>query len=112
MAYRWYYYDKKWTTPRKLVSNLTSSYKILFNKYYIDEIYFRLIVDPILLISRKGLWKFFNMKVIDGIVNGLADLTIFFGEKVRKIQTGFAQTYAVIMLAGAIILITILFLSI
>lgn len=112
IAYKWYFYDKKWSTPRKLVANFSSGYKILFNKYFIDEIYFRLIVDPIILIARKGLWKFFDEKVIDGFVNGLANLTVYFGEKVRKIQTGYAQTYAVIMLAGALVLITILFLSI
>lgn len=112
IAYKWYFYDKKWSTPRKLVTNFSSGYKLLFNKYFVDEIYFRLIVDPIILIARKGLWKFFDEKVIDGFVNGLANLTVYFGEKVRKIQTGYAQTYAVIMLAGALVLITILFLSI
>jgi NADH-quinone oxidoreductase subunit L len=111
VAYKWYYHDKKWSTPRKMVSNFTIGYKVLFNKYFIDEIYFRLIVDPIILISRNGLWKFFDVKVIDGIVHGLSNLTIYLGEKVRRMQTGFAQTYAVIMLAGAIVLITILFFS-
>jgi NADH-quinone oxidoreductase subunit L len=111
-AYRWYYYDKKWETPRKLVSNFKMAFNVLFNKYYVDEIYFRLIVDPLLLISRTGLWKFIDVQIIDGIVNGLAKVTLFAGERIRKMQTGFAQTYAVIMLAGAIVLITILFLSI
>ena len=112
IAYKWYYYDKKWSTPRKLVKNANSAYKLLFNKYYIDEIYFRLIVDPILLISRTGLWQFIDVKVIDGFVNGLAKTTTYFGEKIRKMQTGFAQTYAVIMIAGAIVILTILLLII
>lgn len=111
LAYKWYYYDKNWTSPRRLVKSFKFGYKTLFQKYYIDEIYFRLIVDPILLISRQGLWKFFDINVIDGLANGLAKATVYFGEKVRKIQTGYAQTYAVIMLVGAIILISIIFLS-
>lgn len=109
LAYKWYYYDEKWSVPRKLVNNAKSVYKLLFRKYYLDEIYFSTIVDPLITSSRTGLWKFFDVKIIDGIVNGLAKLTLFVGNYVRKIQTGFAQTYAIAMLAGAIILITWLF---
>lgn len=106
LAYKWYYYDEKWTSPRKIAGNIKPVHKILWNKYFIDEIYFRAIVDPIITSSRSFFWKFFDLKIIDGIVNGLATLTVELGERIRKIQTGFAQTYAIYMIAGAIILLT------
>lgn len=108
MAYRWYYYDAKWSTPRRLVHNFTSAYKILFNKYYIDEIYFGGIVDPIFTTARNFLWKIVDVKIIDGIINGTAALTVWCGSQVRKIQSGFAQSYAVYMVAGTVIILTYL----
>lgn len=105
-AYRWYYYDEKWTSPRKIASNLKPIHKMLWNKYYIDEIYFRAIVDPIITTARSFLWKFFDLKIIDGLVEGIAKLTTEAGQRIRKIQTGFAQTYAIYMITGAIILLT------
>jgi NADH-quinone oxidoreductase subunit L len=108
-AYKWYYYDDKWSVPRKLVLKFKGIYKLLWNKYFVDEIYFTTIVDPLITSSREGLWKFLDVKIIDGFVNGLASITTLFGNQVRKIQTGFAQTYAIVMLAGAIILISWLF---
>lgn len=106
LAYRWYYFDEKWTSPKKIANDLKPMHKILWNKYYIDEIYFRTVVDPIITMSRSFFWKFFDLKIIDGIVHGLATLTLELGEKLRKIQTGFAQTYAIYMVAGTIILLT------
>jgi len=106
IGYKWYYYDEKWTSPRKIANNIKPIHKLLWNKYYIDEIYFRTIVDPLITMSRSFFWKFMDLKIIDGIVNGLANLTIELGERIRKIQTGFAQTYAVYMIVGAIILLT------
>ncbi|HOV92308.1 MAG TPA: NADH-quinone oxidoreductase subunit L [Candidatus Kapabacteria bacterium] len=108
LAYRWYYYDAKWSTPRRLVTNFNTAFKILFNKYYLDEIYFRGIVDPIFATAKSFLWKFVDVKVIDGVINGTASLTTYLGSQVRKIQTGFAQSYAVYMIAGAVIILTYL----
>ncbi|HPD34520.1 MAG TPA: NADH-quinone oxidoreductase subunit L, partial [Candidatus Kapabacteria bacterium] len=108
LAYRWYYYDTKWSVPRRLVTNFNTAFKILFNKYYLDEIYFRGIVDPIFATTQSFLWKFVDVKVIDGAINGTATLTTWLGSQVRKIQTGFAQGYAVYMVAGAVIILTYL----
>ena len=106
LAYRWYYYDSKWSVPRRIVLSFTSAFKILFNKYYLDEIYFYGIVDPIFAISRNALWKIVDVKIIDGFINGTAAGTVWLGSIVRKIQNGYAQSYAVYMLAGAVIILT------
>ncbi len=45
--------------------------RLLENKYYVDEVYDAAIINPIKVGSREGLWKIFDVGVIDGIVNGL-----------------------------------------
>jgi NADH-quinone oxidoreductase subunit L len=50
------------------------------------------------------LWKIFDSKFIDGIVNGAAYVTMRVGEYLRRIQTGFVQNYALVMFAGTIVI--------
>lgn len=75
-------------------------YKILFNKYYVDEVYDTAVVKPILKSSESFLWKIADVKLIDGAVNGLAKVVENSSEYIRKIQTGVTQFYAVIMTLG------------
>ncbi len=100
-----YYSDDYWTVPRRLAKNYKAVYSALLHKYRLDELYFALVVDPILLISQKFLWKVFDIKVIDGFVNGTAATTNRTGEVLRRLQSGIAQNYALMMLAGIIIII-------
>lgn len=97
-----FYSDEEWTIPRRLSSNFKSLYRTLYHKYFVDEFYFYAIVDPLIFISTKFLWKIFDSKIIDGIVNGLAEVTVKFSEYLRRIQTGFVQNYALVMFAGII----------
>jgi NADH-quinone oxidoreductase subunit L len=79
--------------------------KLFENKWYIDEIYNKYIIDPITNISRKGLWKGFDIGFIDGAVNGIGSFVSEFGEVLRKVQVGFVRSYAAIILFGALIVI-------
>jgi NADH-quinone oxidoreductase subunit L len=79
--------------------------RLLENKYYVDELYDATIIQPILVSSREGLWKVFDLGVIDGVIHGLGRTVIRFGKTVRYIQIGFVRAYAAIILAGAIIVI-------
>ena len=107
-----FYKDPEWTVPRKLVSSFKGVYLLLFNKYKVDEFYFATVIDPCIQTSRSFLWKVFDAKFIDGIVNGLAKTTSEIGGIIRKIQTGIVQNYALIMTAGIIIIFFWLFMSI
>lgn len=102
---RKYYSDEKWTKPRQLATTFKPVYNALLHKYRLDEVYAYLIVDPIFNTSQKFLWRIFDMKFIDGIVNGTAKVTVQLGEYVRRFQFGFVQNYALIMLAGIIIIL-------
>ena len=104
VAKKWYS-DPKWTNPRKLVTSFRPVYNLLLNKYRLDEIYNMLIISPIKRMSVSFLWKVTDIGIIDGIVNGTAKLVYQSGDKLKLIQTGIAQNYAIIMVAGIIIVL-------
>jgi NADH-quinone oxidoreductase subunit L len=79
--------------------------KLLEDKYRVDELYDTTIVGPIENLSRDGLWKIVDVKIIDGIVNGVARLFAALAGALRYTQTGFARNYAAVILVGAIIVI-------
>jgi NADH-quinone oxidoreductase subunit L len=78
---------------------------LLANKYYVDEVYDAAIINPIHVVSREGLWKIFDVGVIDGLVNGLGRLVTDAGSIVRHLQSGFVRSYAAIILVGALLII-------
>ena len=78
---------------------------LLEQKYYVDEIYDATIVKPILVTSREGLWKVFDIGVIDGLIHALGGFVVKTGRTVRHMQLGFVRGYAAIILAGALIII-------
>jgi NADH-quinone oxidoreductase subunit L len=76
--------------------------RLLENKYYVDELYDRALIGPIKAGSREGLWRFFDVGVIDGIVNGVGRGTSALGGVLRYLQPGFVRSYAAIILLGAL----------
>ncbi|MEO6696018.1 MAG: NADH-quinone oxidoreductase subunit L [Ignavibacteria bacterium] len=79
--------------------------KVLENKYYLDEVYDKVIVEPIQKTSEGFLWKIFDVKIIDGFVNGIARYVSNIGFDWRKIQTGIIQDYSTISVGGVVIII-------
>ena len=79
--------------------------RLLENKYYIDEIYDRTLIRPIEAASREGLWKIFDIGVIDGALHALGNAVTELGRLARWLQAGFVRGYAAIILVGALILI-------
>jgi len=78
---------------------------LLENKYYVDEIYDATIIQPIKVGAREGLWKIFDLGVIDGIIHSLGGAVVRFARTIRYMQIGFVRGYAAIILAGALIII-------
>jgi NADH-quinone oxidoreductase subunit L len=79
--------------------------RILENKYYIDEIYDAAIINPIKVGSREGLWKLFDVGVIDGFLHSIGEAVTETGKLVRHLQAGFVRGYAAIILLGALAVI-------
>ncbi|HEX5875248.1 MAG TPA: NADH-quinone oxidoreductase subunit L [Pyrinomonadaceae bacterium] len=79
--------------------------RLLENKYYVDEIYDKALIRPIEGVSREGLWKIFDIGVIDGLLHSIGEAITEAGRLARYLQAGFVRGYAAIILIGALILI-------
>jgi NADH-quinone oxidoreductase subunit L len=82
---------------------------LLYNKYYVDELYHAVVVGPLIWLSRNVLWKVVDVGVIDGTVNGIATGTTAVGDTVRHTQSGNTRSYAVWVLVGVVVLFAIIF---
>jgi NADH-quinone oxidoreductase subunit L len=79
--------------------------RLLEEKYFVDEAYDAAIINPIKTGSREGLWKVFDIGVIDGLVNGVGRGAAALGGVVRRVQLGFVRSYAAIILFGALLVV-------
>lgn len=100
----WVFYLRNPRIPHTLVARFPGIYRLLVNKYYVDEIYEALFVNSTVRGSEK-VYDHFDLKVIDGAVNGSASVTNFFGKLLSRIQTGLIKDYALVFLLGAILLL-------
>jgi len=98
----WWFYIKSPETPKRLAKSLHALYILIFNKYYVDEIYAALIVRPLLWISTNVLWHVVDERVIDGTVNGVATVARESGGELRKLQSGNTRSYAAWVVVGAV----------
>ena len=106
LAYRLYSkYDI--SGEEKVKSFFGKLYKVMENKFYVDEIYNYLIIRPFVYISDKGAFAF-DQKVVDGLVNGTAFVTTIAGNIFRRLQTGIVQNYALMMFIGLLLMLVFL----
>jgi NADH-quinone oxidoreductase subunit L len=95
-----------WVQRRRIAENaareLAPIHRLLLNKYYVDEMYDAAIVQPIHAVSREGLWRGFDVKVIDGAVNGAATIVDSSATMLRRLQTGSVRTYAGSLFVGVV----------
>ena len=93
--------------PGRLAARFPATYAASYNKMYMDAIYE---VVPIRsTINFAGwLWSFFDVKVIDGAVNGVAWLGGWAGDRLRPIQTGRVQNYTLYVFGGMVVLVVVL----
>lgn len=87
---------------------LKNVHAVLWNKYYVDEIYDKIVVTPVVRGSEKLLWKVFDAGIIDGAVNGAARVVASVSGLLRKVQMGVVQNYALVFVVGVIIVFGIL----
>ncbi|MCI0692846.1 NADH-quinone oxidoreductase subunit L [candidate division KSB1 bacterium] len=99
------FYLAKAGAADRLAMRLHGLYNLLVHKYYVDEIYEALFVRPLNWLSEKFFWKIFDIKLIDGAVNGAAKLFGGLASLLRRWQTGIVQNYAVTFVLGLIIIL-------
>ena len=88
--------------PAKLAAQYPGVHRLLLNKYYVDEVYDATIVQPIKVVSTEGLWRGFDVKIVDGAVNGAGYFVSGVSIVLRLLQNGSVKTYAASMFVGAV----------
>ncbi len=130
-AARTLYKDGASQVPARLLANATLRpiHKLVYNKYWIDELYGATVIRPSLLWSRVLSWfdsrivdglvnlmgvvsraismlhGFADQKMVDQAVNGVAGGFLGSGQGLRRIQTGRIQDYVYILVVGAIVIV-------
>ncbi|MGO9416454.1 MAG: NADH-quinone oxidoreductase subunit L, partial [Syntrophobacteraceae bacterium] len=97
-------YMKKRSLPGTLAAGNPSLYRLLLNKWYVDELYEKTVIKPLRSIS-DFLWKGIDVVVIDGLVNSTAGFFMKCGVTWKSSQTGNVQRYAVSFLVGVFVLV-------
>jgi NADH-quinone oxidoreductase subunit L len=134
LARRFYKLDPHWATPKRIAAKLAPVYRLLENKYWVDELYNATVIAGTLALCRVLWW--FDIWIVDGIVNSVRHLTVIglghgssiFDKYVidgavngvasgarsgsmlmRRVQSGLVQNYALVM-GGGIVLIAVVYL--
>ncbi|MEJ2490180.1 MAG: NADH-quinone oxidoreductase subunit L [Desulfuromonadales bacterium] len=103
-------YMKNPDLPAKFTAKFAKLHRWVFNKWYVDEAYDALFVETT---KKLGIfcWRGFDVKVIDGIVNGLARVVGACSSALRHTQTGLFQNYALTMVLGTVVMVAIFILN-
>jgi NADH-quinone oxidoreductase subunit L len=100
----WWLYVRRPGIPGRLAATLSTFHRLLVRNYYVDEIYDALLVRPLVWISDRILFRFFDAAVIDGVaVNGSARaLRAVASNGLKYAHSGLVQAYIFMMIVGAV----------
>ena len=101
----YYFYIKNTAARDSLYKTFGRIHKVVFNKYYVDEIYDAIFTHPIVAVSREMLHKVVDVIIIDGFVNGVGSFFITLSDMVRRFQSGQVRSYALTMLVTSMMII-------
>ena len=104
------FYLVKTDIPVMLTQKFNAAYKILWNKYYVDELYSFIIVRPAIWTAKNILIGITDARIIEAVVNGVPKGIGEFSRILRKVQTGLLQHYAAIMALGVLIIVAMMLL--
>jgi NADH-quinone oxidoreductase subunit L len=101
----WVMYVARPAMADSLASRVKGLHTLIYNKYFVDEIYGAVVVTPVVSGSRAVLWKGFDVALIDGAVNGVGSRARDIGGVLRRIQSGNIRSYATWVLFGSVLVI-------
>jgi NADH-quinone oxidoreductase subunit L len=103
----WTWYAKRAGRPAaRVAASLPALYRLVAEKFRIDELYDVLFVRPFVWLARM-LWKVVDVLIIDGVLNAGAFLVELTGDALRFLQTGNVRNYALTFLLGIVALLLI-----
>jgi NADH-quinone oxidoreductase subunit L len=98
-----------WLWNREAAANIARGaagfYRLLLNKYYVDELYDAAIVRPIQAVSTSVLWKGADAALIDGSVNGVGQVVQGTSSVLRRLQSGSIRAYAASLFLGVVLIL-------
>src|SRR6266853_2502830 len=89
--------------PARLAPPETGLARLLWKKWYVDELYDAILVRPVMWLSREVLWKILEARIVDGLlVNGTAAASRAVGWLGSRLQTGEVGVYVVLFVIGVL----------
>lgn len=104
-AVAYHFYVRSPETPARLAEKLKGVHKLIYNKYYVDEMYFGGIINPLVSMS-KNIWYYVDVNFIDKATYVVSDLVRGGGTLVRGLQNGNIQQYAMYIAIGIVVTLT------
>jgi NADH-quinone oxidoreductase subunit L len=101
----WFLWRKRPDLADTMSHRFAGIHRLLLNKYYVDEVYDAAIVHPVRVISQEGLWRGFDVRVIDGAVNGAGTIVSGAAWTLRRLQTGSVRAYAGSIFVGVVLIL-------
>ena len=92
------------TLPERISTQFRGVYRLLIAKYYVDEIYDRLLVEPV----KRGaawLWAQVDMGIVDSTVNQAGEFVRQDSAWLSRVESGFVRNYALSIFLGAVVVI-------
>jgi len=94
--------------PSRIYASARGAARVLENKYGFDALYDRIASRVIVGGSEEVLWRGVDVRLIDGAVNGTAALAAAVARSVRTVQVGLVRAYALVILGGAVAVLSYL----
>jgi len=95
----WHFYLRDTAAAGRLRERLAGVHRVLFHKYWVDELYDAIAVTPIYRVA-LWCWRFWDTRIVDGAVNGIAVVVELASGALRLFQTGFVGNYALALALG------------
>ena len=104
------FYVKNPAVAEKIKVKFRKTYQVLLNKYYLDEFYGKVLVQPFINLA-LFFWRFIDVEIVDGLANGSANFVGWCSKVFRKVQTGYFRNYALSLALGVVIILTYILLK-
>jgi NADH-quinone oxidoreductase subunit L len=101
----WYFWVRNRKAAATIARSATPIYTLLLNKYYVDQIYDAVIVQPIKRVSTFVLWRAADAVLIDGTVNGVGSAVRAASASLRRLQSGSIRAYSASLFLGVIVIL-------
>jgi len=96
-------YCKKPDIAKRFAEKMSGLHRVIYNKYFVDEAYFKFIINP-LIENSKRLWYYVDVHIIDKTTYVVSDLARDMGELGKWVQSGNLQQYLMYLVVGIVVI--------